>query len=125
MVKVNLPVVALELICKTCKQLDILGVPVPSAADLPAFIQALRQSDTLHTLIHVPGGSSSGKYLAHPIDRTNVTHIMTSTRRLRRVESENQIWLGKFSADLKFELQFEKRRGRGFGSMWYMPPETL
>jgi hypothetical protein len=41
----------------------------------------------------VPGGSSGGRFLAHPIDRTNVTHIMTSTRRLRRVESENQIWL--------------------------------
>lgn len=56
------------------------------------FIQALRQSDTLRTLVHVPGGSS-GSRLAHPIDRTNVTHIMTSTRRLRRVESENQIWM--------------------------------
>ena len=54
----------------------------------PAFIQALRQSDTLHTLVRVPG-----RFSTHPIDRTNVTHIMTSTRRLRRVESENQIWL--------------------------------
>jgi hypothetical protein len=53
----------------------------------------LRQSDGLHTLVHVPRGGSSGRLLAHPIDRTNVTHIMTSTRRLRRVESENQIWL--------------------------------
>ena len=30
---------------------------------------------------------------SHPIDRTSVTHIMTSTRRLRRIENENQIWL--------------------------------
>lgn len=53
----------------------------------------MRQSDTLGTLVHVPGGGSSGRLFAHPIDRTNVTRIMTSTRRLRRVESENQIWL--------------------------------
>ncbi|KAF9781153.1 hypothetical protein BJ322DRAFT_255344 [Thelephora terrestris] len=124
LVKVHLPVLAVRSICEECKRLEVLGVPVPSSADLPAFIQALSRSDTLHTLVHVPGSSSS-KQFAHPIDRTNVTRIMTSTRTLRRVESENHIWLGSFTADLKFEVKSEKRRGSRFSGKWYMPPETL
>ncbi|KAF9645527.1 hypothetical protein BDM02DRAFT_3189629 [Thelephora ganbajun] len=66
LVKANVPTSALHSICKACKQLEILGIPVPSAADL-----------------------------------------------------------GNLSADLKFELRFEKRRGSGFTGRWYMPPETL
>lgn len=124
LVKVKVPTPAIRSICEECKQLEILGVPVPSTAGLPAFIQALRQSDTLHTLVHVLG-SSRDKQFAHPIDRTNVTHIMTSTRRLRRIVSENRNWLGTFSMDLKFEVKSEKQRGNGFNGRWYMPPETL
>lgn len=34
LIKVNLPIPALHSICKACKQLETLGIPVPSAADL-------------------------------------------------------------------------------------------
>jgi len=32
--RIVIPTAALQSICKTCEQLEILGVPVPSAADL-------------------------------------------------------------------------------------------
>jgi hypothetical protein len=34
LIKVNIPTPALHSICKTCKWLETLGIPVPSAADL-------------------------------------------------------------------------------------------
>ena len=34
LVKVKVPNLALESICRVCKQLEIIGIPVPSAADL-------------------------------------------------------------------------------------------
>ena len=34
LVKMRVPNAALESICKTCKKLEIIGIPVPSAADL-------------------------------------------------------------------------------------------
>ena len=34
LVKANIPNIGLESICKACKRLEIIGVPVPSAADL-------------------------------------------------------------------------------------------
>lgn len=34
LVKASIPTPAIHSICKTCKKLEILGVPVPSAADL-------------------------------------------------------------------------------------------
>jgi hypothetical protein len=38
LVKVNVPNAALESICRACKELEIIGVPVPSAADLVCVI---------------------------------------------------------------------------------------
>ena len=42
LVKTNIPNLALQSICKACKQLEILGIPVPSAADLVCDLHWLR-----------------------------------------------------------------------------------
>ncbi|KAG6826656.1 hypothetical protein H0H92_014947 [Tricholoma furcatifolium] len=105
-------------ICKRCKELEVLAMPLPMK-DIYSFAGALTSSLSLHTLIDGDGHVSHGT--RPTLNQKSVAVLMQRVPSLNRIVDNKRLWTGRRDARGRVKVTLERQPVESV--QWFMPPQ--